>query len=140
MAIKAFATVPDLEKRWRVLADDEKSRAESLIEDASVMIASAMRLSGIQYDDADDDLLIASLNSVTCAVVRRAMATPVDIPALTQYSQSAIGISESMSYANPSGDLYLTKQEKKLLGISGGVIGSIRPAIHDGAGELVNGW
>lgn len=139
MAIKAFATVSDLEKRWRVLADDEKSRAESLIEDASVMIASAMRSSGIQYDDADE-LLIASLNSVTCAVVRRAMATPVDIPALTQYSQSAIGISESMSYANPSGDLYLTKQEKKLLGISGGVVGLIRPAIHDGAGELLDGW
>ena len=36
---------------------------------------------------------------------------------------------QSWTFANPSGDMYLTKMEKRLLGITSGYIGSIRPKV-----------
>ena len=140
MAEIPFASVKDVELRWRALEEDEMARCEQLLNDASVIMASAMSSSGIDWESISEDSLLAqSLVVVCCDMVIRAMKAPVDLPAVTQYSQGAVGYSESMTYANPNGDLYLTKSEKNMLGITGAVISTVRPAIHDCEGDLI-GW
>ncbi|MFR5000299.1 MAG: hypothetical protein ACLUCU_07595 [Slackia sp.] len=42
---------------------------------------------------------------------------------VSNYSEGAAGITASVTYANPSGDLYMTATEKAALGIGGGFVG-----------------
>lgn len=125
----AFATVSDIEARWRVLSDEETSRASVLLDDASAMLSA---LVAVDESDAEQREL---LRSVCCSMVIRAMAaTSADIYGVSQASMTAGAYTQSWSYSNPSGDMYLTKMEKKLLGIGAGYIGSIRAKIggcHD---------
>lgn len=120
----AFADVSDIEARWRTLTVDEKARAAVLIEDASAVLS---RLVPVDPNDEQQDAL---LKTVCCNMVIRAMsATESDMFGVSQSSMTAGPYSQSMNYANPSGDMYLTKMEKRLLGITSGYIGSIRPKI-----------
>lgn len=128
-----YATVEELEARWRALGDSERKRAERLLEDASTVMAAAMRDSGL--DPSSGVPTPEELSLVCCAVARRSMLAPPDLPALTQYSQGAGPLTESMTYANPTGDLYLTKSERRLLGIRGGRVFSVPPIVRGGAGD-----
>lgn len=120
----AFAEVTDIETRWRALSPDEETRANVLIGDASAMLSS---LVAIRPDDCHQAAL---LKTVCCNMVIRAMsATGSDMFGVSQSSITAGPYSQSQTYLNPSGDMYLTKMEKRLLGISGSYIGSIRPKI-----------
>lgn len=131
----AFATVADLKRRTTV-SDEE--RAETALMDASVIMVAAMKKSGVDYS-SPDELQQAALVAVCCNMVKRTLAVDDDIPGVTQYSQGANGFSESWSYANPSGDLYMTKAERQMLGIHG-VISTARAEIHNPDGSLVDGW
>ena len=123
----AFAVVSDIEMRWRELSTDEKTRASTLIEDATAMLTALVRV------DASDQQQAQLLNTVCCNMVIRAMAqSGMDTFGVSQAAITAGPYTQSFSYSNPSGDMYLTKMEKKLLGISIGYIGSIRPMM---AGE-----
>lgn len=120
----AFADVSDIEARWRTLTVDEKARAAVLIEDASAVLS---KLVPVEPNDEQQDAL---LKTVCCNMVIRAMsATESDMFGVSQSSMTAGPYSQSMNYANPSGDMYLTKMEKRMLGITSGYIGSIRPKI-----------
>lgn len=120
----AFADVSDIEARWRTLTVDEKARAAVLIEDASAVLSKLVPV------DPNDEQQDALLKTVCCNMVIRAMsATESDMFGVSQSSMTAGPYSQSMNYANPSGDMYLTKLEKRLLGITSGYIGSIRPKI-----------
>ena len=123
--MEAFATVGDLEARWRPLSDAEKARAEVLLDDASVLVAG----SGARTGSAEAKRI------VVCSMVKRVMMSPVDRPSV-ESAQTTVGpFSESLSYANPSGDLYMTSAEKRMLGIGRQRIGSIRPAIRGYGGD-----
>lgn len=131
-----FATVADVEERWRELSEDEETRCGALLSDASVMIAAELSKRGTDVEGIDPDgLLGKSLTSVTCSMVIRSMKTPVDQQATTNYTQSAVGYSESFAYANPSGDLYLTKTERRQLGIGGADFGVVLPDINRGCAK-----
>ena len=120
----AFALVSDIEARWRDLTTAEESRAAVLIDDASAM------LSGLVDVDPDDDEQEALLRAVCCSMVIRSMAaTGSDMFGVSQASMTAGPYSQSMSYSNPAGDMYLTKTEKRLLGITSGYIRALEPAI-----------
>ena len=120
----AFAEVTDVEARWRQLTPDEEARAGLLIGDASAMLSRLVEVK------ADDCAQAALLKTVCCNMVIRAMsATGSDMFGVSQSSITAGPYSQSQTYLNPSGDMYLTKMEKRLLGISGSYIGSIRPKI-----------
>ena len=125
----AFAEVSDIEARWRSLSTDEKSRAGVLIEDASAMLSALVDV------DANDQQQAELLNTVCCNMVIRAMAqSNMDTFGVSQSAITAGPYTQSFSYSNPSGDMYLTKLEKKLLKVSIGYIGSIRPMMagdHD---------
>lgn len=122
--MEPFATVEDLEARWRPLDPSEGARAEALIGDASALIARSMRASGAPIDGGDA-LQARALRAVCCAVVRRCMCAPVDGPAVSNASQTVGPFSQSFAYAAPSGDMYLTSGEKRELGIGRARVGSI---------------
>lgn len=119
----AFATVSDLEARWRPLSETERSKAEVLLEDASAY------LSALVCPDPNCDGQTNILRTVTCSMARRSMSSEMDAYGLSSMQITAGPYSQSVSYANPSGDFYLTGFEKKLLGIGGMVIGTIRPIV-----------
>lgn len=123
----AYAEVSDIEARWRELDASEQARASVLIDDASAELA---RMVDVDEDDADQAYL---LKVVCCNMVIRAMsASAMDVFGVAQSSITAGPYSQSFSYSNPSGDMYVTKAERKMLGIGTGYIGSIRPMM---AGE-----
>lgn len=108
---KPFAEVPDLESRWHPLTAAEYSRAEALLQDASDLI----RTTCPRWNTAKP----ATLKRIACMAVKRAMQARPDMDGVTQATQTAGSYSESLSYANPAGDLYLKTDEKEALGGDG---------------------
>ena len=126
----AVAEVSDIEARWRELSTDEESRASTLIDDASAMLSALVTV------DTSDQEQAELLKMVCCNMVIRAMAqSGMDTFGVSQSAITAGPYTQSFSYSNPSGDMYLTKLEKKLLKVSIGYIGSIRPMM---AGDHVD--
>ena len=124
----AYATLEDLQSRWRLLSADEQQRATTLLSDAAVKIALACKQSGVAID-AVDELQSEALKSINCEMVKRAMMSPIDMPPVSSFAQTAGSYSESQTYVNPTGDLYMTLGEKKMLGIGTQKMGSITPII-----------
>ena len=124
----AYATLEDLQSRWRQLSADEQQRATTLLSDAAVKIALACKQSGVAIDAADE-LQSEALKSINCEMVKRAMMSPIDMPPVSNFAQTAGSYSESQTYVNPTGDLYMTLGEKKMLGIGTQKMGSITPII-----------
>jgi hypothetical protein len=132
-----YATTSDLEARWRPLTPAETATAEVLLEDASAQVRSEFptldaTIAGGAGIDPNPDLA-RNATRVVCAMVRRAMDAPEDGGFGVGSVQETTGpFSRSLSYSNPMGDLYLTKAERKLLGVGGGsgrlVAGSIDTA------------
>lgn len=110
-----FATHADLEDRWRTLSSAEQARADVLLKDASAIIRSLVR--GIDARIASGALDEDVPKAIVCAMVKRVMQGPADLDGVSQTQQTAGPFSQGVSFANPSGDLYLTKGEKQRLGI-----------------------
>ena len=122
-----YATVSDIETRWRTLDSTEQAKASALIDDASAIID---KLAGFDSDGLTEQQQ-ANAKIVTCNMVIRAMSSATsDSFGLSQTSMTAGPYTQSWSYSNPSGDMYLTRMEKRLLGITSGYIGSIPAKIH----------
>lgn len=108
---KPFAQAGDLEARWHALTGEEYKLAEALLADASDLI----RTTCPRWHTAKP----ATLKRIACMAVKRAMQAGPDMSGVTQSTQTAGSYSESLSYANPAGDLYLTTSEKEALGGDG---------------------
>lgn len=123
----AFADVSDIQARWRTLTSAEQARAAVLAEDASAMLASM-----VDFDVADLGQM-ELLKVVCCNMVIRAMsASESEAFGADSMTVTAGPYTQTYSYSNPSGDMYLTRAEKRMLGVSGGYIGSIRPMMAGG--------
>jgi hypothetical protein len=122
----AYATLEDLEARRGVLDPDEREKAAALLDDAAVILDGLVTVDG---SEEQETLLMI----VSCNMVSRALSATPDAFGVSSLSTTAGVYSESLQYANPSGDMYLTKLEKRLLGITTSYIGYIRPIIgvHD---------
>ena len=123
----AYADVSDIEARWRALSTDEQARAAVLLDDASVQLS---RL--VTVDDSDQQQL-AALKMVSCNMVIRVMSAGTSAMfGATNASMTGGPYSQSWTYEAPTGDMYLTKAERALLGVSSTVIGTIPPKYaHD---------
>ena len=118
MAGISFATVSDLEARWRGLSEAEQARATVLLADASALIRDTVPKWGQVSDQ--------TLRAICCAVVRRAMSVDVDLPdGVSSFNETAGQFSHQMSFANPTGDLYLTRAEKARMGVGVATAASI---------------
>lgn len=112
-----FATVGDLEARWRTLTPAEGARAEALLGDASALLRDLGR--DIDERIADGELDPATPRAIVCAMVKRVMQGPGDLDGVSQTQQTAGPFQHGVTFANPSGDMYLTKLERRRLGIGG---------------------
>lgn len=110
-----FATVDDLEKRYKTLSPSEKQRAEILLEDAAALLRSEFARYCKAIDEGDE-LLMINLKVVSCAMVKRIIANGIEAD-VKQTSITAGSFSEQMTFNNPAGDLYLRDQERRMLGI-----------------------
>lgn len=122
--MEPFATVEDYEARYGEVSDD--AQLETLLSDASAFIASQAG-----FSMPTSDVGTANLVRVTCAVVHRSLMSG-SWAGLSNVSQSADGYSASATVYNPGGDLFLTAQEKKSLGIGG--------SRAFAAQAIINGW
>lgn len=117
----SYATVEDVEAGFRTLSEDEKPKCSALLDEAALIIDSYNK-------DAQED----AKKVVSCRMVRRQLydgdAGGVTYPmGATQGTASALGYSQSWTMGGgSSGELYLSKLEKKLLGV-GDRIGSRSP-------------
>ena len=121
MLTPPFATITDLADRWRPLSATEQTRATTLLLDASQMIL-----------DEDTRGVLKALTvptsthkRIACKMVERSMGTPVDSPSVTQFSQTTGPFTQQSTLAGPSGDLYLTKAERRQLGFTRQRAGSV---------------
>lgn len=106
----AYATITDLQNRWRSLTSDEAARALILLDDAALRIDAECPPS-VQPTAQE----ITARMIVSCDMVKRAMVSPGGI-GVQSVQQSAGPYSETTQYTNPTGDLYLTKADRRLLG------------------------
>ena len=123
----AFADVSDIESRWRELTAEERTRAAVLLDDASTMLAAM-----VTVDDSDQSQA-AALKMVVCNMVVRVMSAGTSAAfGATSGSMTGGPCSQSWTYEAPMGDMYLTKAERALLGVSSMIIGTIPPDYHHG--------
>ena len=117
-----YAEVQDVEAGFRALSRDEQTQCAALLSEAAVIIDS-------YNPDAGED----AKKLVSCRMVRRQLgesdswvgvAFPVGS---TQGTSTALGYSQSWTMSGGfSGELYLSKLKKKLLGV-GSRIGARSP-------------
>lgn len=118
----AYATVADVQARMsHAMTEQEQEICATLLDDARVMI-----------DSFAPDANVDAKKVVSCRMVIRSMGdidggSQVPVGA-TQGSMSALGYSQSWTFgtAGGTGELYLGKLEKQLLGL-GNKIGSYSP-------------
>lgn len=115
----AYATYSDVELRLgETFSSDKQTLCTALLDDAAVIIDS-------YNENADSD----NKKIVSCRMVMRAIGNSNEYVPIgaTQGSMSALGYSQSWTMSNgATGELYLSKIEKKLLGV-GSKVGSHSP-------------
>jgi hypothetical protein len=111
-----FATTDDLAEGWRALTSTEEALAEVLLARASIWLRA-------WFPDLDDRVTAGTLDAavprmVAASMVKRAMLNAdtegVKQSALTQ-AMGSIQATESRTYSNPDGALYVTEAEAALL-------------------------
>lgn len=107
----AYAEYSDVEIRLkRTFSDSEKKLCEELLNDSAVIIDAYNK-------NASEDVK----KLVSCRMVIRAMGnSDIDTPiGASQGTMSALGYSQSWTLTSgATGELYLSKMDKKLLGVS----------------------
>ena len=116
----AYATISDVQRRMaRSLTEAEQTVCTALLDDAAVLIDAA------KESAAADAKLV-----VSCRMVMRALGDgQSDIPmGATQGSMSGLGYAQSwtMGAGGGTGELYLSKTDRQLLGM-GNSVGSYSP-------------
>ncbi len=117
----SYASAYDVEDGFRALTSDEQPRAEALLREAAIIVDAYN-----QAASADAKRL------VSCRMVRRQLGAgdggDIQFPmGSTQGSMSAMGYSQSWTMSSGAvGELYLSKLDKKLLGV-GNRIGAHSP-------------
>lgn len=115
----AYATISDIEERiGRTLNETEQTVCMAQLNDAAVMI-----------DAAKESASADAKKVVSCRMVIRTMDSGSGVPmGATQGSMSALGYSQSWTIGSggSTGELYLSKSDRQLLGMSNSV-GSYSP-------------
>ena len=106
-----YASASDLQARWRPLSTEELIRADVLLEDAAARIDSYAP-PPTEGDLSDTQTRVRLI--ISCEMVKRVMVNATG-PGVTQRSDTAGPFTAQVTFANPLGDLYLTKADKRLL-------------------------
>ncbi|NPD32251.1 hypothetical protein HLV35_03085 [Eggerthellaceae bacterium zg-997] len=110
-ALPPLATPADLSLAWPGYEPSMEGRARALLSYVSAAIRSM----------CDADALDPELTrGVACQAAARMMQASQAGAGVSQESWTASPYGGSVTYANPTGDVYLTSFEKRLLGVEGG--------------------
>lgn len=124
----AYATVSDYELRHGAVDASEEPMVAALLEDAATMLDSLVPCIDISDQHQREVLCI-----VSCSMVSRTMsASSASVGDVDQMSYVMGPFQQTAHFANPSGDMYLTAGERRLLGISVTVIGTVPARVHRG--------
>ena len=102
-----YATFEDIAKR-KYIKPEEMRRCEALLEDAGIIIDAFNKRA------STDAKKVVSCNMVIRAVESSDEGVPIGT---TQATATALGYSQTWTNSNGSGELYLTKLDKKILGV-----------------------
>lgn len=118
--MEPFASVTDYISRYPAdAADFDQDSLLQCLMDATDVICAELDASNVDYQDPSESFT-ARLRRVCRTMAHRAIASSItpEIPfGATQFSQTAGSYTHSSTLANPYGDLFLTKQERRSLGI-----------------------
>lgn len=98
-----LATSDDVEAAWRPLTDDERSRADALIDRASRKIRR-------RWPDVDDRIAAGTLDAgdVADVVAEMVQVAMTQTPGVVQTNEAAGPFSQGVTYTNPNSRLYFT--------------------------------
>lgn len=118
-APNAYANHEDLTLYWK--APDDTNRADYLLKMSSNRLRQIALDVGIDLDAKvnANEVYFLNVQGVVMEATKRALQTPVDTVPTESYGQTAGPYSENFKYSNPSGDIYFTKAEQRLLGLYG---------------------
>lgn len=116
----SYATIEDIQARMlRDLAEDEQQVCATLLEDAAV------RIDAFNSSASED-----AKKTVSCRMVIRVIGSGEDASLVpigaTQGTMSALNYSQSWTLGGSSGELYLGREDKQILGYKD-AIGSYSP-------------
>ena len=117
----AYATITDYEMRNGTVEPEHVQLVETLLGDAATMLDGLVEI--VEGDEHQAEVL----KIVSCNMVSRRMAA--DTAGVDQVSYTMGPFAQSAHYANPGGDMWLTKREREMLGIGGFKVGTIRPYV-----------
>lgn len=129
MAANLTVTLEEYVARYGAPPDPE--RVSALLSDACDMLLTAYEGRWGCYVEGAHPAFDRGYKAVACSVVSRAMSVPDCFAGATQYSQTAGSYNASVTFANPTADLWLGKSDLRRLGLTGTRIGSIAPMIGD---------
>lgn len=113
---RAYALVSDLRERWPDMPDGSDELAGALLADASAML-DAMEPFGGEPEGGWDEPQLAALRAVSCEMVRAAMSADGDACGGTQFTVTAGPYGQTTTYQGAAGSLFVTKAQKRRLGI-----------------------
>lgn len=121
-----FAHAVDLQKHWPSLTADQFEDATQKLHEASIEIRAL-------YPDVDRRIASGALGPdvpklVVCRMVKRAMEAPADgMTGVSSATAQTGPFSQTLSFTNPDGAVYLTKADKRLLAGRSGRAFTIHP-------------
>ena len=112
-----FADAGDLAARWRTLTTAEETQAATLLGDASNLILTEYPAACVVDDDDTEAQAVreAMLKRIACAMVKRVMMAPSDQAPMSQVQFGAGPFNQSGTFVNPTGDVYLSRAERRSL-------------------------
>lgn len=129
MAANLSVTLEEYAARYGTPSDP--GRVSTLLQDACDMLLTAYEGRWDCYVKGAHTAFDRGYKAVACAVVSRAVNVPDCFAGATQYSQTAGSYNASVTFANPTANLWLGKSDLKRLGLAGMRIGTIAPMIGD---------
>lgn len=116
-----YATLDDVRAMWRPLTTEESERAESMLPVIGAMFRIRAKNRGEDLDtliEEDEDYALIVKSAAVDVVSYNMALTSTDVNgSVSQVSESALGYSQTVSYATPkTDDLYIPESVWKKLG------------------------
>lgn len=127
----SWATIAQYEARYGDVATADEPMLQECLDDATSQINAALDAARIDYSQPSADYA-RRLMMVCRQMAHRSFGDNGSEYApfgVSQTSQTAGPYTQSFSFSNPYGDLFMTASEKKMLGLSQSYIGSIHPVV-----------
>ena len=117
--MSTYATIDELTKLWRKMTAEEQSRAEELLD----VVSDSLRYEAKKCEKDLDQMIESTpslatvAKSVTIDIVARTLMTSTNREPMSQFSESAMGYTQSGTFLVPGGGLFIKDTELARLGI-----------------------